>query len=209
MKIKELIQFDLALKTILRDKVNFPILEGFLSELLHTDVTIESLLESEPNKENAKEKPSHIDVFAQLASGEKVIIEVQCLHDRNFLPQMLYGASQVVVKYCEGDSNYHELVSRVIAVNIIYFNLSCGADYIYHGSNEFKGMKKHYTLHLRENEKKHCPDFCIEYYLLEVKAFDLTIRNTLDEWMYMLKQSEVKPEFKAKGIQQAAKILYY
>ena len=70
-------------------------------------------------------------------------------------------------------------------------------------------MSKHDTLHLRENEKKHCPDFCIEYYLLEVEAFDLTIRNTLDEWMYMFKQSEIKPEFKAKGIQQAAKILYY
>jgi hypothetical protein len=49
METKRLIRFDWAIKTILRKKANFPILEGFLSELLHTDVVIESLLESESN----------------------------------------------------------------------------------------------------------------------------------------------------------------
>jgi len=47
MKTKKLIQFDWAIKTLLRRKANFPILEGFLSELLRTNVTIEQILESE------------------------------------------------------------------------------------------------------------------------------------------------------------------
>ena len=38
MKTKHLIQFDWAIKTILRNKANFLIIEGFLSELLKTDV---------------------------------------------------------------------------------------------------------------------------------------------------------------------------
>ena len=43
------IRFDWAIKKILRDKVNFVILEGFLTELIGDAITIESILESESN----------------------------------------------------------------------------------------------------------------------------------------------------------------
>lgn len=43
-----LIRLDWAIKNILRQKANFEILEGFLSELLGFDVTISEILESEP-----------------------------------------------------------------------------------------------------------------------------------------------------------------
>ena len=52
METRKLVRFDWAIKTILRNKANFSILEGFLSELLKTDVKIKELLESESNKEN-------------------------------------------------------------------------------------------------------------------------------------------------------------
>ena len=48
---KKLIRFDWAVKKILRHKANFGILAGFLSELLMFDVTIETILESEGNKQ--------------------------------------------------------------------------------------------------------------------------------------------------------------
>ncbi len=41
------IRFDWAIKYILRDKANFDIVAGFLSELLHEDVVIEEILDSE------------------------------------------------------------------------------------------------------------------------------------------------------------------
>ena len=44
------IRFDWAIRKILRDKVNFVILEGFLTELIGDVITIESILESESNK---------------------------------------------------------------------------------------------------------------------------------------------------------------
>ena len=43
----KLVHFDWAIKNLLRNKANFDILEGLLSELLQTKVTIETLLESE------------------------------------------------------------------------------------------------------------------------------------------------------------------
>jgi hypothetical protein len=62
MKTKSLVQFDWALKHILRNKVHFPILEGLLSELLKTNVVIKGLLESESNKESAEDKSNRVDI---------------------------------------------------------------------------------------------------------------------------------------------------
>ena len=41
---------------MLRDKNNFDILEGFLSELLKEDILIEGILESESNQEEEGDK---------------------------------------------------------------------------------------------------------------------------------------------------------
>ena len=213
MKTRKLVRFDWAIKTVLRNKANFSILEGFLSELLNTDVKIKELLESESNKENGEDKSSRFDVFAQLAGGEKVIIEVQCQREWDFLSRILYGVSKVVVEHLKKGDLYGA-IPRVISVNIVYFDLGHGKDYIYHGTTTFKGIHKQDVLVLGKEEKEHYPDHIDaienvfpEYYVLKVQQFDLKIRNTLDEWMYALRESEVKPEFKAKGIQTAAKTL--
>jgi hypothetical protein len=47
----KLVRFDWAIKYLLRNKANFDILEGFLSELLKTSIRIERILESESNQE--------------------------------------------------------------------------------------------------------------------------------------------------------------
>jgi hypothetical protein len=48
---RKLVSFDWAMKKILRQKANFGILEGLLTELLNFDVKIEEILESEANQE--------------------------------------------------------------------------------------------------------------------------------------------------------------
>ena len=213
MKPKKLVQFDWAIKTLLRHKANFPILEGFLSELLCTDVKIQSLLESESNKKHAKDKSNRVDVLAQLKSGEKVIIEVQCAHQWDFFSRMLYGVSKVVVEHLQQGEEYGTM-PRVISVNIVYFDLGHGEDYIYHGTTDFKGIHKQDILQLSSKEKEqyplrvdHISKVFPEYYVLKVSEFDLKIKDTLDEWIYALQQSEVRPEFKAQGIQEAAEQL--
>lgn len=213
MKSKKLIQFDWAMKTVLRQKENFPILEGLLSELLRTDVKIECLLESESNKRHAEDKSKRVDIFALLANKEKVIIELQADREWDFLARMLYGVSKVVVEHLKEGDRYGE-IPRIISVNIVYFDLGHGEDYIYHGTNQFTGIHKKDRLQLTENEKKHYPSHVDhvahifpEYYILKVSGFDLTVKDTLDEWVYVLKESEIKPEFKAKGIREAGEVL--
>lgn len=56
MAERELVSFDWAIKKLLRNKANFDILEGFLSELLKDEIKIIQILESETNKEHSNEK---------------------------------------------------------------------------------------------------------------------------------------------------------
>ncbi len=50
-------------------------------------------------------------------------------------------------------------------------------------------------------------DIFPEYYLLKVNQFDDVAKSTLDEWIYFLKNDEVKDDFKAKGLKEANDIL--
>ncbi|MCF7729219.1 MAG: Rpn family recombination-promoting nuclease/putative transposase [Chthoniobacterales bacterium] len=233
---KKLVQFDWAIKTLLRQKANFPILAGFLSELLDTDVTIESLLESESNKNHSKDKSNRVDVLAQLGNGEKVIIEVRCERQWDFLdhartsthrascgvaPVLESSSTTRTLRFCapETPGRTSLLASlerglRLIIVAIIYSNVTHEDDYIYHGITQFQGIHKKDTLQLSDKEKEHYPshinhlsNIFPEYYLLKISGFDLKIRSTLDEWVYALKEAEVRPEFKAKGIKEAGEKL--
>ncbi len=45
-----------------------------------------------------------------------------------------------------------------------------------------------------------------EYYVIKVNKFDDVAKDTLDEWIYYLKNNEIKDEFTAKGIDKAKEL---
>jgi hypothetical protein len=55
--------------------------------------------------------------------------------------------------------------------------------------------------------KKEISDFFPEFYIIKVNKFNDIAKDTLDEWVYFLKNSEVKDEFKAKGLAEAKGVL--
>ena len=74
----KLIRFDWAMKTLLRDKANFDVLEGFLSALLNDDdLKIVQLLESESNQNGMTEKFNRVDLMVLDSEKRKIIIEFQ------------------------------------------------------------------------------------------------------------------------------------
>ncbi|MDR1156632.1 MAG: hypothetical protein LBL04_18160 [Bacteroidales bacterium] len=58
-----LISFDYALKRLLRNKANYEVLEGFLSELLSKNVSVKSIGESESNREHATDRYNRVDIL--------------------------------------------------------------------------------------------------------------------------------------------------
>jgi hypothetical protein len=74
---QQLIRFDWALKRLLRNKANFDILEGFLSELLKEDIVINQILESESNKADAQDKFNRVDILVENSKKGLLISEIQ------------------------------------------------------------------------------------------------------------------------------------
>jgi predicted transposase/invertase (TIGR01784 family) len=201
---KKHIRFDWAAKKMLRDKKNFDILEGFLSELLKEDIKIEGLLESESNQENEGDKFNRVDLYAENAKGEHIIIEIQNTRELDYLMRMLFGTAKAITEYLEVGASYFN-VKKVVAVSIIYFGLVKGDDYIYVGQTKFTGLhtKKELELTPKQQEllkKPTIQQVFPEYYLIQTTRFKDIINEPLDEWIYFFKNNEVKEGFKAKGM---------
>jgi predicted transposase/invertase (TIGR01784 family) len=150
---KKHIRFDWAAKKILRDKKNFDILEGFLSELLKEDIIIEGLLESESNQEDEDDKFNRVDLYAENSKGEHIIIEIQNTRELDYLMRMLYGTSKAITEYLNVEETYSQ-IKKIIAVSIIYFGLGKGEDYIYVGQTKFTGLHTHKDLELTKKQKE-------------------------------------------------------
>lgn len=195
------------MKKLLRSKANFEILEGFLSELLKDNIHILEILESESNKENHRDKFNRVDLKVKNQNNEIIIIEVQYEREFDYLQRVLYGTSKVIVEHLKEGEPYSEIV-KVISINILYFNLGQGADYVYHGSTTFKGLHNQELLQLSDDQqelyrKNEIFEMFPEYYLVKINNFNDIAKDTLDEWIYFLKHEEIKDNFRAKGLKKA------
>jgi predicted transposase/invertase (TIGR01784 family) len=205
--MKNLIRFDWAIKRLLRNKANFGILEGFLSELLVEDIKIESILESEGNKETADNKSNRVDLLVQNRAGELVIIEIQNVYQQDYLLRMLFGTSKLIVDNMAMGMPYSK-VKKVISVHIVYFDLGKGEDYVYHGATNFMGIHKKDRLTLSPQEQSmynagEVEKLYPEYYIIKVNQFDDVAKDTLDEWIRFLKSQEIREGTQAKGLREA------
>jgi len=218
---KKLISFDWAIKRLLRNKANFVVLEGFLSELLFDNIKIEQILESESNQDYDDDKFNRVDILTKNSKNELIIIEIQSTYEIDYFHRMAYGTSKAVSENHKLGDKYLN-IKKVISINIVYFDLGQGEDYIYKGRTVFKGLHQNDILGLSEKQKQtfvkqEVADIfaspvrpsvsCPEYYLLKVNQFNDIAKDTLDEWVYFLKNSEVKDDFKAKGLKEANEVL--
>jgi len=208
---KKLIRFDWAVKKLLRNKANFVVLEGFLSELLFDDIKIEKILESEGNQETDDDKYNRVDILTQNSKNELIIVEIQNNYEIDYFHRMAYGAAKALTENL-GLGQAYSQIKKVIAINIVYFDLGQGKDYVYQGQTNFQGLHQKDVLQLSRKQKetftkKNVSDIFPEYYIIKVNQFDDVAKDTLDEWIYFLKNSEVKDEFLAKGLAEAKDVL--
>jgi len=211
MQTRKLISFDWAMKKILREKANFVILEGFLTELLKFDVKIEEVLESEANQETEDDKFNRVDLLAKNETGELILIEVQHSSELDYFHRMVYGSSKLISEHISKGKGYSQ-IKKVFSVNIVYFDLGQGDDYIYYGKTDFKGIHQKDILQLSKNQKNEFAKKDIfqifpEYYILKVNQFNDIAKDSLDEWIYFLKNEEINDNFKAQGLDSAKEVL--
>lgn len=201
------IRFDWAMKRLLRQKANYVILEGLLSVLLGEKIRIRHILESEGNKETEDDKFNRVDLLAEDTRGQLMIVEIQNNRELDYFHRMLYGTSKVITEYIREGEDY-EQVRKVYSVNIIYFDLGQGDDYIYHGRTHFVGLHTHDELKLSASQRRLfmgtvAGDLFPEYYVLRVNDFDKIATTPLDEWISFLKTGEIPDDATADGLPEA------
>lgn len=203
-----LIRFDWAMKRLLRDKSNHVVLEGFLSTLLGEDLHIVRFLESEANQTDASDKFNRTDMLVEDEQGRLLIIEVQNNHELDYFHRMLYGVSKTISEYINLGDDYDK-VKKIYSINIVYFELGQGKDYVYHGKTIFRGLHDPddvLQLSIRQRERfigKDAGDIFPEYYVLRVNDFDKVAKTPLDEWIEFLKTGNIDSSATAKGLPEA------
>jgi hypothetical protein len=90
--------------------------------------------------------------------------------------------------------------------------LGDGHDYVYYGQTQFTGMHLHDRLKLsliqqKEFNRVFAGEIFPEYYLIKIPNFDKSLSDTLDEWIYYLKTSELPEVYHAQGLDEVEKQL--
>ena len=207
------IRFDWAVKRMLRDKANFAVLEGLITVLTGEVVKIEELLESEGNQETATDKFNRVDIKAKNSKGEIIIVEVQLTRQLYFLQRMLYGVSKAITEHIEIGEKY-DRVKKVYSINILYFDLGKGSDYLYHGKTVFTGVHTNDRLEVNTKEadelRMRVPeDIFPEYYIIRVNEFNSVATTPIEEWLDYLKNNRIKDDTTTPGLKEARQKLLY
>ena len=198
------IRFDWAMKRLLRNKANFSVLEGLLTTLLGENITIRDLLESESNQEEEFDKYNRVDMLAVNSRGELILIEVQNNNEYAYFQRMLFGTSKLVTQYINRGESY-EKVRKVYSVNIVYFSLGHGKDFVYHGKTEFRGIHENDLLELTPFQRQtfnvdEVSQLYPEYYILKVNDFNKVAKTPLEEWIYYLNTGNISDTAHAPGL---------
>ncbi len=207
------IRFDWAAKRMLRDKANFGVLEGLVTVLLNEEIHIIDILESEGNQESAEDKFNRVDIKACNSKDEIIIVEIQLTRELYYLERILYGVAKAITEHISLGDKYDK-VKKIYSINILYFDLGKGTDYLYHGQTTFQGVHTHDTLVISTKENdviqmKTPKEIFPEYYIIRVNEFNKVATTPLEEWLDYLKNGHIKDDTTAPGLNEARKKLQY
>jgi predicted transposase/invertase (TIGR01784 family) len=157
------------------------------------------------------DKFNRVDILVSDDSGELFIIELQFSYEIDYFQRMVYGTSKALVERMRSGDEYAE-VKKVYSINIVYFDLGMGEDYVYHGKTHFIGLHDGNELKLSPYQQKQFnkltpAELLPEYYILKVNRFNDLAKTPLDEWVYYLKNNRVLDGFTAPGLKKAEELL--
>ena len=207
------IRFDWAIKRLLRQKANFSVLEGFLTVFIGEQIKIVEILESESNQLSADDKFNRVDIKAKNSKDEIIIIEIQNTRELYYLERILYGVAKTITEHISLGEKYYQ-VKKIYSISVLYFDIGKGADFLYHGQNQFIGVHTGDQLQVNVKEQgairtRMPSEIFPEYILIRVNEFNKVAVNPIEEWMEYLKNGVIKPDTKAPGLSEAREKLKY
>ena len=212
---KPLISFDYAIKYLLKDKGDYGIVEGFISALLKTkgygNVKIVSLLETESNKDDPKDKRSIADLIVEDENHNKYIIEIERNVKDSFIHKACFNTSRLIVDNLAERADYTQII-KVFHISLLYFPINKGQGTIYHGKTIIHEIEtnERLSVHLKNvdtNESFDATDILPEYFFISIPGFNDRLINEIDDWLYVMKHDNVPDTFHSPYMSQVAEKL--
>lgn len=178
-----------------------------MTTLLGEKITIQRLLESESNQESEYDKYNRVDILAEDSKGQLLLFEIQNNNEYAYFQRMLFGVSKLVTEYINRGEGY-EKIRKIYSINIVYFTLGSGSDYVYHGKTEFRGIHNNELLKLTPFQRQmfnvsEVSQLYPEYYILRVNDFNKWSKVPLEQWIYFLNTGEIPDDATAPGLPEA------
>jgi predicted transposase/invertase (TIGR01784 family) len=152
---------------------------------------------------------NRLDLKAKIDDGDFAVFEIQFFDQIDFLGKVLFYACRAVVEQVSSGQLFD--IKKVYSINIAYFDIGAKHEYVFVASlAEFSGTHFEETIPFSQNLNPFTDvrkDIHPEYFLILPNKFDEQMRGKFDEWVYVLKNSSVKSEFTAAGIQEAGEKL--
>jgi hypothetical protein len=192
---RKLISFDWAMKSVLRQKSYFDILEGLISTILKENIKIDAILETDTNQNSMDGRYTRTDIQARNEYGDIYILKVQYAYEIFYFHRILYSASVAVQEYLKAKDGFDN-IKRIISLTIAYANLGVGNDYVYKGNNQFYGIHDNSELELSEKQKENykiqkVQQIFPEYWIIRLKQYNNQLHDDLDQWIYFFKNSRL------------------
>ena len=211
---KPLISFDFAIKYLLKNKGDYDIIEGFISALFasqgYPPIKINALLDTESNKEELALKRSIADLVVEDGEGNKYIVEIERAYTPNFMHKACFNSSRLVVDGIYGNQDY-TTIKKIFHISLLYFSTREMLKPIYHGKTIVHEVDTKHPVDVRiANEGLvifNTPNVFPEYFFISVPMFDDIINSEIDEWLYVMKHSEIKQGFKSPYMAKVAERL--
>ena len=211
---KPLISFDYAIKYLLKNKGDYDIIEGFISALFasqgYPPIKINALLDTESNKEELELKKSIADLVVEDSEGNKYIVEIERAYTPNFMHKACFNSSRLVVDGIYGNQDY-TTIKKIFHISLLYFSTKEMQKPIYHGKTIIHEVDTKHPVDVTiANEGLvifNTPNVFPEYFFISVPMFDDVINSEIDEWLYVMKHSEIRQGFKSPYMTKVAERL--
>lgn len=211
---KPLISFDFAIKYLLKNKGDYDIIEGFISALFasqgYPPIKINALLDTESNKETLELKKSIADLVVEDEEGNKYIVEIERSYTPHFIHKACFNSSRLVVDGIYGNQDY-TTIKKIFHISLLYFSTKEMLKPIYHGKTIVHEVDTKHPVDVRiANEGLvifNTPNVFPEYFFISVPMFDDIINTEIDEWLYVMKHSDIKQSFKSPYMTKVAERL--
>lgn len=212
---KTIVSLDYAIKYLLKNKGDYDIIEAFVSAILkrqgYGPVKILALLDTESNKEEIGQKKSIADLVVEDENGIKYIIEIERQQVISYVHKACFNTARLIADQLPMGDDYLS-IKKIFHISLLYFSIGHKGGSIYHGKTVIREMSsgEKLTVHIEDKFTGRvidATDIFPEYVFIPIPEFDDKVNEELDEWLYVLKHSEVREDFKSNIMQKVAEKL--